>query len=164
MQTIPTIEIGILVTVAGLLLWAAITDVMERRISNKIVVAIIGTYGLWVMVQLSNEATLYGVLVWPVIAASIAFIIGAGMFAARLMGGGDVKLIAAMTLFAGPTLSIPFMLYVLIAGGIVALATLLHARLIRPKHVQSPPKVPYGVAIMAGGFWVCFQQFSALSV
>lgn len=160
----PTIEIGILVAVSLLLLWAAITDVLERRISNKIVLTIVLMFGLWSVSQLSNEASFYGTVIWPLVAATIVFVIGAGMFALRLMGGGDVKLIAAMALFAGPALSIPFVLYVVIAGGFVALATLLHARFVRPKTITTPPKVPYGVAIMAGGLWVCFQQFSVLSV
>lgn len=164
MQFIPSIETGILISVALLLLWAAIADIQHRRISNKIVMSIVVMFGLWIIAQLSKEGDIYGVVLWPLAAAIIVFAVGAGMFAARLMGGGDVKLIAAVALFAGPSLSITFVLYVVIAGGFVALATLVHARLKRDTTSDTPPKVPYGVAIMAGGLWVCFQRFSALSV
>jgi len=64
-------------------------------------------------------------------------------------------------LFAGPALSLSFILYVTLAGGLVALATLLHARARDLK--PSKAKVPYGVAITLGGLWVCFQRFSTLS-
>lgn len=163
MQITPSIETGLLLAVAVLLLWAAVTDVKHRRISNKIVLAIFGMFGLWVATQLSKDVNIYGAVVWPLVAAGVVFAVGAGLFAMRLMGGGDVKLLAVMALFAGPALSIPFVLYVVVAGGIVALGTLVHARL-KQASSDTPPKVPYGIAIMAGGFWVCFQRFSALSV
>lgn len=163
MQLTPSIEIGSLLAVSLLLLWAAITDVRHRRISNKVVLSILGLFGLWVAVQLSKEASLYGAIVSPLIAAGVVFAVGAGLFAMRLMGGGDVKLLAVMALFAGPALSVPFVLYVVVAGGIVALGTLLHAKITHQED-DTPPKVPYGVAIMAGGLWVCFQRFSSLSV
>mgnify|MGYP003644613475 CR=1 FL=1 len=163
MQFIPIIETGLLIAVTFLLLWAAVADIKHRRISNKIAISILILFGLWITVQLSKEVSFYETVVWPLVAAGVVFAVGAGLFAMRLMGGGDVKLLAVMALFAGPALSIPFVLYVVVAGGFVALGTLLHARLKRAVN-DTPPKVPYGVAIMAGGLWVCFQRFSALSV
>ncbi len=163
MQFIPTIEIGLLFAVTLLLLWAAVTDVRHRLISNKVVIAILGLFGFWATLQLTKDVDIYGAVVWPLIAAGVVFAVGAGLFALRLMGGGDVKLLAVMALFAGPALSVPFVLYVVVAGGFVALGTLFYARL-KHRRDDAPPKVPYGVAIMAGGMWVCFQRFSVLSV
>jgi len=163
MQTIITIEIGTLIAVSLLLLWAAITDVKYRRIPNKIVLSIFGLFILWATLHLSKDVDFYGTIFWPLVTAFIVLAVGAGLFAMRLMGGGDVKLLAVMALFAGPVLSFPFVLYVALSGGILALVTLLHTRM-KQSVSDTPPKVPYGVAIMAGGVWVCLQKFSTLSV
>lgn len=162
MQLFSTIETGILIVVASLLVWAAITDIMHRRIANRIVVSVVAMFGFWIVTQLSNGADYKSVLVWPIATALVIFVVGAAMFAARLMGGGDVKLLAATALFAGPKLGLSFILYVVVAGGFVAFGTLLYGRLYSAANPAIANKVPYGVAITTGGLWVCFQQFSAL--
>ena len=161
MQTYSVIYIGIFIGLAIALLWAAGTDLKYRIISNKLSLAIVGLFCLLAIVQLAAGAEWKVTLVWPLAAAAIMLLLGAILFAARMMGGGDVKLLAAIALFAGPGLGLSFILYVTIAGGLVALATLLHARIraLDPKTA----KVPYGVAISLGGLWVCFQRISAIS-
>jgi prepilin peptidase CpaA len=152
---------SILIAVAAVLVWATVTDLKSRRIPNLIPLAIIGLFAAFAAGQLVMGLDWKTSLVWPVIAAALVFAAGVALFAAGLMGGGDVKLMAATALFAGPALSLSFILYVTLAGGLVALATLMHARM--QSLEPSEAKVPYGVAITAGGLWVCFQRFSMLS-
>ena len=161
MQALSFINTGIFLALAGALIWAAGTDLRYRKISNNLSLSILGLFGVLAASQLLGGIDWKTALLWPVVAATIVFAVGAGLFAARLMGGGDVKLMAAVALFAGPSLSLTFILYVTFAGGLVAAATLLHARIRSADPAAA--KVPYGVAITAGGLWVCFQRFSTLS-
>jgi len=162
MQAYSFINTGIILAVAGTLIWAAGTDIRHRRISNKLSLIILALFVAFAASQLMAGENWKSALLWPFVTATVVFFAGAALFAARLMGGGDVKLMAAVALFAGPALSISFILYVTIAGGLVALATLLYAKIKAADPAAA--KVPYGVAITMGGLWVCFQRFSTLSV
>lgn len=156
------VEIGIYLAVTATLVWAAATDIQERRIPNIQPLLILGLFGVLASWRLLAGDTIASAAAWPFLAALLVFAFGAVLFALRLMGGGDVKLMAAVALIAGPALSAPFVVYVTIAGGVVALATLLHGHL-KSVSADGAPKVPYGVAIMAGGMWVCFQKVSVAS-
>jgi prepilin peptidase CpaA len=73
------------------------------------------------------------------------------MFALRMMGGGDVKMIAALALWL-PFASLMTMLTVMaLSGGIITLFLLARHRW-RPN--ENKPQVPYGIAIAIGGLWV----------
>jgi len=161
MQALSFINSAIFIAFAVALVGAAITDLKHRKISNNLSLTIVGLYGIFAVSQLLAGADWKIIAAWPLASAAFVFLLGAALFAANLMGGGDVKLLAAITLFAGPTLGISFILYVTIAGGLVALATLLHARIKSLNTAEA--KVPYGVAISLGGLWVCYQRFSTLS-
>ena len=84
-------------------------------------------------------------------------LIAAGLFAGGLMGGGDVKLLSAAALWAGPAQVVPFLLVVAMAGGLLSLLVLLRVRAAaiagRPVAAQRRC-VPYGLAIAAGGLYV----------
>ncbi len=160
MQAIHFINIALLAGAAAVLIWAAITDIRSRRIPNPLSLTIMVLFGLFAVLQLFSGTDWQTALLWPLVSALLVFAVGIALFAASLMGGGDVKLMSAVALFAGPDFSLSFILYVTLAGGLVALMTLLHAKLkdADPKAA----KVPYGVAITIGGLWVCFQRFSLL--
>ena len=156
------VETGIYTAVITVLIWAAATDLKDRRIPNIQPLLIMGLFGLLAVWRLRTGDTLLHAAGGPLVAGLLVFGFCIVLFALKLMGGGDVKLMAAVALIAGPTLSASFLLFVAIAGGVVALATLIHARL-KPLMFAGPPKVPYGVAIMAGGMWVCLQKASVSS-
>ncbi len=65
-------------------------------------------------------------LIWGV----LGFLIGGGIFfflyLLRTMGAGDVKLMAAVGAFAGPSKAVEIVLYSAIAGGVLALALVLY--------------------------------------
>jgi prepilin peptidase CpaA len=158
MQNYNFIETGIYIALGFTLLWAAGSDLKYRRISNSLTLLVLVLFALSAFTRLASGYDWSTAVLWPIVSASIIFAIGLGLFAARLMGGGDVKIMSATALFAGPALSLPFVLYVTLAGGVVALATMAHAR-IKNMDVRTA-KVPYGVAITFGGLWVCFQRFT----
>jgi prepilin peptidase CpaA len=84
---------------------AAFTDVCERRIPNRLTGGLAALYPVYVLVSPIPVA-------WPAALglAVVVFVIGLGLFARELIGGGDVKLIAALSLWAGPEQFVWFML------------------------------------------------------
>lgn len=94
---------------------------------------------------------------WPLLAGHVAVAVAAFLTAAVLfrlgwMGGGDVKLIGALALWAGPAGIVEFMVLTSLAGGVVSLACLAWAGWARLRHraPAGPVQVPYGVAIALG--------------
>jgi prepilin peptidase CpaA len=72
------------------------------------------------------------------------------------MGGGDVKLAAALALWFSPAATIRFLIIMSLAGGVLTLALLM---LQKVRRKDGPPKVPYGVAIAFGGLFILTQRF-----
>ena len=141
---------------SGLLVWAAVTDLREFLIPNRISVAIVALYPAHVLAS-AQPVDWVGAL----IACGIVFAVGFALFALRITGGGDVKLLAATALWAGPDLVMPFLLVTAVAGGVLALVKLGQLRLARARQGDSaqtsePLKqnVPYGLAIVASGLFV----------
>ena len=93
----------------------------------------------------------------------MVFAAGAAAFAAGALGGGDVKLLAAASLFAGTARIGDFLAVTAIAGGLLGLAILAGAPIGQPA-VGGPLRarlrrgLPYGPAIAAGGLWVVATQ------
>ena len=144
------ILLGIL---AILLVYAAVVDVRTFTISNRLnlVVALMAPL-FWLSV---------GLPLWPDAAIQVA--VAAGIFAllaiafyAGMMGGGDVKLAAALALWFAPATSVVFLVYMSIGGGVLTLVVLI---LHRMKKKPGKPEVPYGVAIAFGALAILIQRF-----
>jgi prepilin peptidase CpaA len=92
--------------------------------------------------------------------AAAVFIIGALLFARQLIGGGDVKLLAAATLWAGPSSTPALLVWTGLLGGLLSLALLTPLRMVVPSTAGAPadsPRsiaVPYGIAIAAAAIVV----------
>jgi prepilin peptidase CpaA len=84
--------------------------------------------------------------------AAAVFGAGALLFSRGLMGGGDVKLLTAATLWAGPALTPELLIVTAVLGGLLALA-LFAPPALRAVFAPAPTAaamrmpVPYGVAI-----------------
>jgi len=161
---IPLVTIWIVVIAC---LVAAVTDLRYRRIPNAIpislaclAIAIVATHG--VVPLLCALALGIGTLV-----------LGTFAFARGWLGGGDVKLLAAVASSLAPADALAFFFYTSIAGGVLALVTAIAAgrlvatlrsmsALARPlvyKGVASlaperPLKLPYALAIATGAIAV----------
>ena len=138
---------------AVLLVVAAVVDVRTFTISNSLnlTVALLAPL-YWLSVALP---------LWPDAAMQLAvgagvFAILAGAFYAGMMGGGDVKLAAALALWFSPSATLQFLILMSVAGGVLTLAVLaLH----RARGRTGRPEIPYGVAIAFGGLAILTQRF-----
>ena len=150
-----------------LLGWAAIEDFAGLRIPNRITVLIVILY---LPHMLTSPVPVH--VPTALSTAAIFFLLGMLLFHFRLMGGGDIKLMAAIGLWAGPELGLWFIAVTGIAGGILALVACTPFRFIlgHAQTVITPAAdgaaiakgiVPYGMAIAAGGAFVACQLFAA---
>ncbi|HEX5078628.1 MAG TPA: prepilin peptidase [Geminicoccaceae bacterium] len=102
---------------------AALIDLRERRIPNWLTGGVAALYPAYVLVSPTPVA-------WPgsLALAAAVFLFGLVMFARQLIGGGDVKLIAATTLWAGLDNLALFAIVTSLAGGGLALGGLWYRR------------------------------------
>jgi prepilin peptidase CpaA len=115
-----------------LLIAAAVSDITRYRIPNAIVYAIVAAFALGAIFNFAWPA-----IVWPVLAGVAMFLLGAGLFALGLFGGGDVKLIAAMALWTSFADLPRFLLIMGAAGGLIGLILLLRRRRQQPAIARS---------------------------
>ena len=143
----------LLIWLATLLVVAAVIDVRTFTISNRLNLAVALLAPLyWLSVPLSP---------WPggaiqIAGALIVFILLAAAFYAGMMGGGDVKLAAAIALWFPPALTIKFLVLMSVAGGVLTLGLLVWHR---AKHREGRPEIPYGVAIAFGALAILAQRY-----
>lgn len=139
------------------LMAAAMTDLVGMTIPNRL------TIGMALAFIPAAFCQSMGLETWGVhLGLGLAgLIIGMVLFALRLMGGGDAKLIAATALWLGWDGIPAFLIYTALAGGVLTLL-LLGARQVlvvaTPKmppwlaqHMAPKGDIPYGIAICAGG-------------
>ena len=143
----------LLVMLAAILVVAAVIDVRTFTISNRLnlTVALLAPV-YWASVALSP---------WPGVAVQLAtggavFLVLAGAFYAGMMGGGDVKLAVALSLWFSPASTVKFLVLMSIAGGVLTLVVLAWHR---SRGREGRPEIPYGVAIAFGGLAILTQRF-----
>jgi len=88
--------------------------------------------------------------------AVAVFVLFAIAFYTGMMGGGDVKLAAALALWFSPASTIKFLVLTSIAGGVLTLGILAWHK---AKRREGRPEIPYGVAIAFGGLAILAQRF-----
>lgn len=149
----------ILLTLAvmpALTIVAGLKDITSMTIPNWISVGlVIGFFPAAVAIGLPPLTILTHVGVG--VAALIAAM---GLFALRVFGGGDAKLMAATCLWMGLAGTLPFVLWTAVVGGVFGLVLILARQHAQPLVLGAPgwvgtlmkPKgdIPYGVAIAAG--------------
>lgn len=125
----------------GLLVSAGIEDARTREIANWKNAAIALLAPAWWYVN--------GLDVWPDIAIQLG--IAVGVFAVfcvafhfNMMGGGDVKMIAALALWLPLGALITMLMVMSIVGGLITLAIMVERRILKSQGVA---EIPYGVAI-----------------
>ena len=148
----------LLIGLASMLVVAAVIDFRTFTISNRLnlTVALLAPV-YWLSIALSP---------WPGVAIQVGagaavFLVMAGAFYAGMMGGGDVKLAAALALWFPPAGTVKFLVLTSLAGGVL---TLLILAWHRARKCEGRPKIPYGVAIAFGGLAIltqrCLNQFA----
>ncbi|HEU4876663.1 MAG TPA: prepilin peptidase [Sphingomicrobium sp.] len=138
---------------AVMLLWAAVVDIRTRTIANglNLAIALMAPLFWWAA----------GVDLWPDAAirvgvAAAVFLLLALAFYAGAMGGGDVKLAAALALWFSPASTLKLLVLMSLAGGLLTLIVMIEHKY---KKNEGRPEVPYGVAIAFGGLWLLAQRF-----
>ena len=138
---------------AAILIVAAAGDLRTRNIPNalNLTIALLAIPYWWFA----------GFALWPDIPVQLALAIGtllvfSAAFAIGWMGGGDVKMLAALALWLPPLALMKLLVVMSIAGGVLTVAMAVRHRVSRAEHKL---EVPYGVAIAFGGFWLIGERF-----
>jgi prepilin peptidase CpaA len=143
----------LLVILAVILVVAAVIDVRTYTISNRLnlAVAILAPLYWWSI----------ALPIWPGVALHIAVAAGVFLllsiaFYTGMMGGGDVKLAAALALWFSPIGTLRFLVFMSIAGGLLTLVVVVAHKL---RSREGRPEIPYGVAIAIGALVILAQRF-----
>jgi prepilin peptidase CpaA len=139
------------------LMMAAITDFHSLRIPNWLTGSMAAAFPV-VALLAGHDVDWLSHLE----AGAGVFVVAAVLFMFRVMGGGDVKLLAATALWTGVGQLLPFLTLVAIAGGVFAIVVvalrhpLVHATLLAvlrrlPSFTEEKMPIPYGVPIAVAG-------------
>lgn len=151
------IEYALLLVFPVAMAFAAANDLFTMTIPNKISLALIAAFAIAsLMLHLPWDQVLTHIGV-----GAAALCAGFVLFTFNLLGGGDAKLMAAGALWMGADLVVPYMAYITIFGGVLALLILAYRRFVPAQSLALPGwalrlhahggGIPYGIAIAAAG-------------
>lgn len=147
------LSVALLGLLAALLVTAAVTDIRSRIISNRLNAAIALLAPVY---WLAMDLTPWPDMALQLFAGIVVLLIFAGLFAMGMMGGGDVKMLAAIALWL-PIGQIAWLLVLMaLIGGVVTIAAVAHHRLSRR---IGRAEIPYGVAIALAALWVIGEPY-----
>lgn len=144
----------------GLLLSAAVIDLRRFVIPDAVVVGLLGLWPTWIALNG------FGPVGFTILGAAAMFLLGLALFAGGLMGGGDVKLLTVLSLWAEPSGLLMFLLVTSVAGGLLSIVWLLPLRrLMAPvvgwsEGLRDNKQIPYGVAIAIGGLTIAHRLWA----
>jgi prepilin peptidase CpaA len=151
----------VLAGAAAVLVRLALGDLLHRRLRNRLIVWYAGLCPVALLTSgASGQQWLQHGLV-----AVVGFLVLLALFAARIMGGGDVKLGTAVLAWTGGADVANVLLVISVSGLIVALmGLLLNAHCLRRifargwrrkirRALRVQRGVPYGVALAMGGLF-----------
>lgn len=136
------------------LLAAAFTDIRERKISNRLCLAVALAAPLYWLAT--------GLPVWPGVPLQLGTAIGCFafccvFFALGMMGGGDLKLLTALALWFPPLDFLRMFLAVSLIGVVLTIAFgAWHIA----RRQREKVAIPYGISIAAGGLWAIACLFA----
>jgi prepilin peptidase CpaA len=158
---VPLLQVICLTLLVVLLVAAAARDLRTMHIANGFPLAVVALFAIFATAGLASGRLPISSVGLAVAYAALVFAVGAGAFAASALGGGDVKLLAAVSLFAGPARLLDFLVITALAGGVLGIVVLARAPIGQPADVGGATsrarlrsRVPYGPAIAVAGLWV----------
>lgn len=139
------------------MLWAMASDAARFEIPNRIPLALAALYPVWALLAGAPAPA----FLWHALAGAAVLVAGALLFFARVLGGGDAKLIAAAALWVGPAGLPRFLLATALLGGVLALGLVLFRLLPEPAWASEGGwlrrlhrrrrEAPYAIAIGGAG-------------
>ena len=136
---------------------AAVEDALRLRISNLTCAAVFaGAVAAMAVHGFSSD-------LWQNALVCLAILaVGTMAFAAGWLGGGDIKLLAAIGLWIDLRAATGLITAVFIAGGLVALVYLVVRQVVPSRRAidSRHSRIPYGLAIVAGAAFVFTIQLS----
>lgn len=153
---------GLLIALAIALLVAAVTDIRSRTIHNKLNIIIAAGAPLFWWAS--------GMSIWPDMVWQLGFaliictiLIGIAWIGYKvgivILGGGDIKLLGALSLWLAPLAYLDLLIMMAVFGGAMAVAFVARRIILKPKKYAS---LPYGVAIAFGALWVLYPKLIAV--
>lgn len=162
-MTMPTSSLAFAVGAGTLLLAAAVSDMRRFTIPNWICLALVVLYAVRGGAGAAAGTALAPMLV-PVPFALAILVAGAFVFQRGWLGGGDVKLLAAASLWIPAERLLDFLTLVALLGGVLATVVLIAAWFLRPAvagqaggRPLASVRLPYGVAISGAGMLILFD-------
>jgi prepilin peptidase CpaA len=153
-------EILVLGALPLLLFAAAGWDIASFTIPNFVTLALMAVFAVFAVVAGLSFADIW----WHVLAGFMGLFIGFTLFALGYIGGGDAKLFAAVLLWLGLKDFLPYALLASIFGGLLTLGLMLARQYPLPAFLSrqnwivklhdTRSGVPYGVALVAGAFFL----------
>jgi prepilin peptidase CpaA len=153
-------EAAVLIVLPGAVAFAAAMDLLTMKIPNRIsVLMVLAFFPL---------ALLAGLDAWAiadhVAAGALMLLLGVLLFIPGWFGGGDAKLMAAIGLWIGAENLMAYMLWVALAGGLIAAAFFSVRSMPLPRVLlgeawalrlhRHDSGIPYGLALAAGALLV----------
>ena len=144
----------------ALMAFAASSDLLTMTISNRLSLALTGSFFL---------LTLVTGMSWPAIgmhlaAAALVLVFSFGFFSQGWIGGGDAKLVAATALWFGFDFLLDYLVYASLFGGALTLILIQFRKLPLPGPLARQPwilrlhetggGIPYGIALAAAALTV----------
>jgi prepilin peptidase CpaA len=157
-------ELLVIVVLPALLALVAGWDLASYTIPNRLQLALVAAFVVFVLVTGMAPA----LLGWHLLAGFLGLAVGFTLFALGFIGGGDVKLFAAVALWLGFDRDlVNYMLIASLLGGVLTLGLLVLRRLPLPALLtrqswllrlhDERAGIPYGVALAAGAFFILPQ-------
>ena len=143
-----------------LMAFAASSDLLTRTISNRLSLALAGSFfPLTIVIGMSLPA-----IGMHLAAAALVLAVCFGFFSMGWMGGGDAKLAAVTTLWFGFDYLLDYLIYAALFGGALTLLLIQFRKLPLPEALarqswilrlhETGGGVPYGIALAAAALTV----------
>jgi prepilin peptidase CpaA len=134
----------VLIVTGALLFYVAYNDLRHYKIRNELIIALAVLFiihavvsGRWTSAQ------------WNIAFAAVMFLAMLLLYARRLMGGGDVKLLGVVFLWVGIDCALPFAVLLLAFAGVHALAARLGWVEVQRASNDARPRIPFAPSIAA---------------
>lgn len=148
-----------------LLVAAAAQDLRTLKIGNGYSIATIALFAIFAVAGFASGRMDLWSIGGATASAALVLVAGSLIFALGALGGGDVKLLASVSLFAGPAHLLDLLAITILSGGVLAVGILAGLPI---GHAAAPGgtslrarlrgDMPYGPAIAAGGLWIALSS------